>query len=172
MKRRLLLTLLCAALLLGCTVQEAHLVYRPEPTSDPTAAPTATLEPARLDIPAVTGAPFVTDANGVPITDEATHYYDYYVTLNNVRIYEYEQGTFLDATLINSFPQTLTGKLRLSFRDVNGVLYGYGDLYTAGSDRTLVCLPGENRVYADILTEIDVQMMDFTISGSLRPQEP
>lgn len=170
MKRKLLLTLLCAALLFGCTVQEAHLVYRPEPTSDPTAVPTATPDPVRLDIPAVTGEPFKTDANGVLITDEATHYYEYYVTLNNLRIYEYEQGTYLDATLVNSFPQTLTGNLRLYFRDGNGVLYGYGDLYTAGNNK-LVCLPGENRVYADILTEIDVQMMDFTIDGSLHPQE-
>ena len=58
MKRKLLLTFLCAALLFGCTVQEAHLVYRPEPTSDPTAVPTATPDPVRLDIPAVTGEPF------------------------------------------------------------------------------------------------------------------
>ncbi len=169
--RRMLGGLLLALVFAACTVQEAHLAYRPEPTSDPTPVPTDTPAPERLDIPSVTGAPFAADANGVPILDPLTHYYEYYVTLTNLRIYEYEDGTFLDGTLINSFPQTLSGTLRITFRDENGIVYGYGDLYTAGGK--LRALPGENRIYADIRTEIDVQMMDYAVSGEgyFGPQE-
>ncbi len=172
MKRIILLTIACL-MLTACTVQEAHLVYRPEETADAaTAAPTETPGPDTLDLPTITGEPFHADANGVLILDEQTHYLEYYVTLNNVRIYEYGEGTFLDATAVNSFPQTLTGGIRLTFHDANGVVYGYGDLYTA--DGKLRLLPGENRVYADILTEVDVQMMDFTVSveGGLSPENP
>ena len=168
---RIGITWLVLLLFAACTVQEARLVYRPETTADPTAAPSESPAPDRLEVPVVTGEPFFTDANGVLILDETTHYYDYYVTLNNIRIYEYGQGTFLDAVLVNSFPQTLTGGLRFTFTDAQGTVYGYGDLYTA--DGKLTLLPGENRVYADILTEVDVQMADFAVSvhGTFGPQQ-
>lgn len=171
MKRILLFGTICLLLCVSCTVQEAHLVYRPEQTAIPTAIPTASPSPEPISIPAVTGAPSPVDANGVPIFNEKTHYLDYYVELKNIRIYEYEQGTFLDGTLVNGFPQTLTGGLRITFRNAEGVVYGYGDLYTA--DGGLNALPGENRIYAEIFTEIDVQKMDFTISveGSFGPQQ-
>ena len=42
--------------------------------------------------------------------------------------------------------------------------FGYGDFYTASGD--LVLFPGENRVYADVLTEVDVQQMPFEITVS------
>ena len=40
-------------------------------------------------------------------------------------------------------------------------MYGYADFYTA--DGGLKLFSGENRVYADVLTEVDVQSMDFTL---------
>lgn len=163
MKRLLPAILICLVLSVSCTVQEAHLVYRPAPTEAPTAVPIVTPTPEPLSIPAVTGAPFLTDANGVPITDELTHYLTYYVSFQTVRVYEYEQSTFLDGTLVSTFSQPLTGQLRVSFRTPDGVLYGYGDLETA--DGSLVVLPGENRIYAEIHTEVDVQKMPFTVAA-------
>ena len=160
--KRFLVGVVCILLCVSCTVQEAHLVYRPEPTACPTEVPVVSPSPEPITIPEVTGAPYATDTNGVPIRDPMTHYLEYYVTLQNIRIYEYETGTFLDGTIVSTFPQTLTGGLRVTFTDVNGIVYGYGDLYTA--DGGLNILPGENRVYADIWTEVDVQTMDFTVS--------
>ena len=160
--KRLLIGIALLLLCVSCTVQEAHLVYRPEPTPAATAAPVVTPTPKALLIPAVTGAPFESDAAGVPIMNADTHYLDYYITLQNVRIYEYEQGTFLDGTLISTYPETLTGKLRITFTGADGAVYGFGNLYTA--DGQLTVLPGENAVYAEILTEIDVQTMDFSIT--------
>lgn len=157
-------------LCVACTVQDAHLIYRPEPTAKATVVPTMTPAPQPIEIPAVTGQPFRTDANGVLILDEENHYLTYYVTLNSIRVYEYGEGMFLDGIAVNSFPQTLTGGLRITFRNDNGVNYGYGDFYTA--DGKLTLLPGENRIYADILTEVDVQQMNWEISvvGSFGPR--
>lgn len=161
MRRIAAIGLVMLVLFVACTVQETHLVYRPEPTADPTAEPTPTPTPQILSVPTVTGEPMLSDTNGVPIRNEKTHYYDTYVTLNDIRIYPYGEGMFLDGTLVNSFPGTLTGTLRVTFTGEDGVLYGYGDLYTAGGGLHL--LPGENRIYADILTEVDVQSMVFTV---------
>lgn len=147
----------------SCTIQEAHLIYRPEETADPTAVPTDTPVPETLTIEPVTGNPFKTDINGVLIQDELNHYLLYYVTLNNIRIYEYGEGTFLDGTAVNSFPQTLTGKLRITFKGTDGIIFGYGDLYTA--DGKLTLLPGENSVYAEILTEVNIQQLELSVSA-------
>ena len=163
-----LIFITCAA----CTVQEAHLVSLPDPTTfNPTPSATETPAPEALLIPDITGQPFQTDLNGIVITDSNTHYYEYYITLSDIRIYEYEEGTFLDGKLLNSYPQTLSGKLRIIFKNKDGVTYGYGDIYTSG--KKLIALPGENLIYADILSEVNVQMMDFNIQviGSFQPVE-
>jgi len=169
--KRLLLGIASLLLCVSCTVQEAHLVYRPEPTAAATQAPVVTPTPEPLAIPAVTGEPFRSDAAGVPIMEPKTHYLDTYITLSNVRVYEYEQGTFLDGTLTSTYPETLTGRLRVTFADAEGTVFGFGQLYTA--DGQLTVLPGENAVYAEILTEIDVQQMDFTVAvdGAFGPTE-
>ncbi|MBR0426507.1 MAG: hypothetical protein IJK01_10415 [Clostridia bacterium] len=170
MKRASLLGFIILFLCVACTVQETHLVYRPEPTAEATTVPTASPTPQVFSVPEVTGEPERTDANGIPIRDPLNHYFDTYVTLSEIRIYPYEQGMFLDGILTNSFQQTLRGGLRITFRGEDGILYGYGDLYTVGGGLTV--LPGENRIYADLLTEVDVQTMDFTVEviGKLAPE--
>ncbi len=162
--KRLVSILLLLTLLAACTTQEAHRVYLPDATETPAAqaTPTATPEPEALTILPIEGESFSADANGVPIQNPDTHYYDYYLTLQDLRVYEHNEGTFVDATIQNAFPSTLSGGLRITFYDENGTVYGYGDFYTATGGLTL--LSGDNRVYADVLTEVDVQMMTFTIS--------
>lgn len=161
MKRILFIILVCF-IFTSCTVQEAHLVSLPDPTTfAPTPQATETPAPEALLIPDITGSPFQTDLNGIVIVDPDTHYYDYYITLNDIRIYEYEAGTYLDGKLVNNYTQTLSGKLRIIFKNKDGVIYGYGDIYTSGGG--LVAFPGENMIYADILSEIDIRMMDFTV---------
>lgn len=157
-------------LCIGCTVQDAHMIYRPEPTAKATIVPTVTPTPEIIEIPAVSGQPFRTDANGVLILSEEDHYLTYYVTFNDIRVYEFGESVFLDGVAVNSFPQTLTGGLRIVFQNENGVNYGYGDFYTA--DGRLTLLPGENKVYADILTEVDVQQMNWVIAviGAFGPR--
>ena len=160
--KRLLILLLIATCVFGCTSQEAHLIYLPEST--PTPAPQFTPTPPPREEPIVVdpieGTGFATDLNGIPILDERTHYYDYYLSIDNLRIYEENGETLLDAVITNNYPKTLTGGLSITFYQ-EGIKYAYAEFYTADGGLKLVA--GENLVYADVLTEVDVQMMDFEI---------
>lgn len=159
--KRLSLLLPIMLCLAACTKQEARLVYLPEETAEPTPVLTASPAPEEILLAPVDGIALEQDANGVPILDPEQHYYSYYLTFRDVRIYEYGEETFLDAIVDNGYSSILTGGIRISFYDENGELFGFGDLYTADGDLTLIT--GENRVYAEIRTEVDVQLMDFEL---------
>ena len=171
MKR--LLLLLIALVLLGCSSQEAHLIYLPEstPTAEPIFTPTPAPVPEPILVAPLQGDAFKTDANGIPILNEKTHYYEYYLSVNDLRIYEENGETLIDAVIRNNFPRKLSGGLIITFyRDK--IKYGYAEFYTA--EGGLVLFPGDNRVYADVLTEVDVQNMDFeiTVSVPFVPDQP
>ena len=163
--RKGILVVFAMLLLFGCTSQEAHLGYLPEatPTAAPLFTPTPQPEPEPLTISPVEGEGFSTDLNGIPILNPRTHYRDYYLVIDNLRIYEENGETLIDATITNDFQRALTGGLRITFYK-DGIAYGYADFYTAEGGLKLI--PGENRVYADVHTEVDVQMMDFEIDVS------
>lgn len=167
------LWMIAAALLFAaCTSQEAHLVYLPEQTPVPAVVvtPTPSPEPEPLYLATIEGEGFATDPNGLPILDAQTHYFSYYLSVSNLRVYEQNEETLVDAVITNSFQKPLVGGLRIEFRDESGRMYGYADFYTAGGGLKL--MPGENRVYADVRTEIDVQMMDFelTVTDAFKPE--
>ena len=170
MKR--LAVLMLALLLLACSSQEAALSYLPESTPTPETLHTPTPPPVPESIPLapVVGEGFQTDANGIPILDEKQHYYANYLSIGDLRIYEENGETLIDAVITNDYPRKLTGGLCIRFKE-GDLMYGYAEFYTAGGGLTL--FPGENRVYADVLTEIDVQMMDFEIgvSEAFRPEQ-
>lgn len=159
MKR--LVLLLSVLLLAGCAPQRAYLIDIPEQTPQATAEvlPTATPEPVPLVIAPIEGEGFTADGNGLPILHPETHYFDYYLTISNLRIYEQNEETLIDAVIVNSLTKPVSGGLRIVFTDTDGIQYGYGDFYTASG--TLKLMPGENRVYCDVLTEVDVQQMAF-----------
>ena len=160
------LPLLVILLLFGCSAQGAHLIYIPEstPTPTPLFTPTPPPEPIPITVDPVTGTGFTTDENGIPILNETTHYYDYYLSISQMRVFEENGETLIDAVITNDYPKTLKGGLCITFSE-DGVKYGYAELFTASGD--LVLLPGENRVYADVLTEVDVQMMEYSIEVSV-----
>ena len=150
MKR--LLYLLLALLLIGCSSQEAHLIYLPESTPEPTPlfSPTPPPEPEPIALAPIEGDGFLTDVNGIPILNARTHYLDYYLVIDNLRIYEENGETLIDATITNDYPGKLTGGLCITFYQ-DGIKYGYAEFYTAEGGLKLI--PGENRVYADVLEE-------------------
>ena len=160
-----LVLLLALLIMIGCRSQEAHLInlQQATPTPEPLVTPTPPPEPEPIPVVPVAGEGIVTDLNGLPILNERTHYYTYYLTVDNLRIYEENGETLVDAIIINNYPKTLTGGLCITFRQ-DDIIYGYAEFYTA--EGGLQLFPGENRVYADVLTEIDVQMMDFDIQVS------
>ncbi len=156
--------LLCCS----CVTQEAVL-YEAAPTDTlllltpgDSPFPTETAQPEQtLLIPAVTGSAAPCDANGIPIFDADTHYFTYYLVFSDLRVYEYEEDSFLDGVCTNHYGKALVGAARVVFRDEAGRVFGYGQLHTAEGDCVLQA--GENRIYAEILTEVDVKLMDLTI---------
>lgn len=169
---RLLIILLALMFLIGCVEQDAELIHLqteqglggssdPNATQAATLEPTPTPEPVVVQLPEATGVAFPNDALGIPIIDAATHYADYYVRYYQIRIYEVEDSTFADLVADNSFSAPLQGAAKIVFTGTDGKEYGYGELYTA--DGALTLNVGRNYLYAEILTEVDVQMMDFAI---------
>ena len=78
-----------------------------------------------------------------------------------MRVYEYSNGTFLDGVCINAFPTALDGRIDIVYYTSNGKLCGFGTLHNAQGTTRLES--GTNAIYAEISTDIDVRMMDFTL---------
>jgi len=167
------LSLILAILLMsGCVSQQTRLTSVLSNTDAPTATaetdtgttpePVATDEPlVEMLIPSITGAAKQSDGLGMVILDPETHYFSTYLRFTELRVYEHENGVFLDGVCINSYFEPLYGKAKIVFFDENGVEYGYGDIHTA--DGGTVLASGRSLIYAEILTEVDVQLMDFVI---------
>ena len=170
MKKLILLLVLLLAI--GCTSQEAHLVDLVESTPTPQTLVTPTLppEPEPIPVAPIVGEGFRTDLNGLPILNERTHFFTYYLTVDNLRVYEENGEQLVDAIITNNYSKTLTGGLSLVFKK-DGLTYGYAEFCTA--DGGLKLFPGENRVYAEVRAEVDVQMMDFEfeVSSAFVPEQ-
>ena len=169
----ILLGILAVLLLVGCVRQNAWLSYsvpetaKPTPTAMQTPAPTR--EPIPVSVDPVQGEDFHTDRKGIPILDADTHYFTYYLAFTDMRIYEEDGYTYLDGVCTNSFDGTLTGGARICFYDKDEKLVGYGDLHTA--EGGLLLTVGANRIYAEILSEVNVQQLPCRIE-QLSPFNP
>ena len=162
--------LLIAAFLLllfgfGCVQQDAWLSYSTPQTQAPTATAVHTLSPTREPIQVtfepVQGEEFHTDRRGIPILDKDTHYFTYYLSFSDLRIYEENGYSYLDGVCTNAFDGTLTGEAQVCFYDEEGKLVGYGNLHTAEGGLSLSV--GANRIYAEIVSEEDIQQLTFRI---------
>ena len=142
-----------AATLGGCVRYEPQIAGTPTPTASPTPLP----EPFHAEI---TAAPAETDRLGRLIETE-DHYFRYYLSFGDMRVYEYETGTFLDGVVINAFPAPLDGEACAVFRDENGRVLGKGKIHLA--DGSTVLPTGTSNIYAEIVTDITVQDRDFTV---------
>lgn len=137
----------------GCSAVHPEIVGTPTPSASPTPEP----EPYLAE---VTGAPLPTDQLGSAIESE-NHYFQY-LAFGDLRVYEYEDGTFLDGVCVNGYPKTLDGGVDIVYYTEAGEICGIGTLYNASGETTFV--PGSNSIYAQIQTDIDVRMMDFRFS--------
>ena len=99
MKR--LLILAAALLAAACTSQDAHLIYLPEQTPTPAVhtTPTPSPEPEPLNFAPIEGEGVATDLNGLPILNPQTHYFDYYLSITDLRVYEHNGETLIDAVI-------------------------------------------------------------------------
>ncbi len=157
--------ILAVLLSAGCVQQNAWLSYSVPETQQPTATaiytPAPTREPVLMSVEPVQGEDFHADRNGIPILDKDTHYFTYYLTFSDMRIYEENGYTYMDGICTNAFNGTLTGGARLCFYDADEKLVGYGDIHTAEGGLALGV--GANLIYAEILSEVDVQLLTCRI---------
>jgi hypothetical protein len=156
MKRLSLLLFILAALLLfslaGCDDATPVLAGTPTPAATPTPLP----DPFSAEI---TAAPVATDALGNPI-DGDDHYWQY-LSFGALRVYEYDDGTFLDGICVNAYPQPLDGEVNIVYTTADGKICGIGKIHnTVGAT---VLETGSNAIYAEISTDIDVTGMQFAL---------
>lgn len=145
---------LCALLFTGCVSFSPELEGTPTPTASPTPMP----EPFQLTY---SPEPQPTDLLGKAIVTE-DHYYRYYITPGDLRVYEYDTGTFLDGIVVNGYPLPLSGTVRVAYyEEKTGRICGAGVLHTR--EGSTVFKSGSNVVYAEIETDTDVRMMDFVL---------
>ena len=124
MKRKQLFALLVLLVpltlaLAGC--EDATPVLAGTPTPAATATPLP--DPFSAEITAV---PEPTDALGSTI-DGADHYWQY-LSLGELRVYEYEDGTFLDGICVNAYPLPLDGEVNIVYTTVDGKISGIGKI--------------------------------------------
>lgn len=137
--------------LVGCIGQTAEVIGTPTPSSSPTPMP-------ELYEPVLTTTPVPMDAYGKRLTD-ANHYFGY-LTFSDLTVYDYNGSTHLDGICVNSFSDSLRGRLQVIYKDKNGKLCGSGEIITA--EGTLVLKPGSNAIYSEILTDTNVNDMEFS----------
>ncbi len=134
----------------GCISVEPEIAGTPTPSSSPTPMPEAFA-------PELTAAPLPTDQLG-KIVETDDHYYSY-LSFGDVRVYEYDTGTFLDGICVNAYPQALEGELYIVYYAADGKLAGKGRIHNATGGN--IFETGSHPVYAEISTDISVIGMDF-----------
>lgn len=157
-KTRIVFAVCLIVILTGCVRQAPMLTGTPTPQFTPTPPPTPTPElillPSDIDV----------DAMGKRI-DTDSHFFQY-LDLRDVRIYEYEGDTFLDAIFVNSYPEPLTGAFEIVFTEASGAELARAPLLTLQADSAFQ--PGETPVYAQIDTDMDIQLLPFEITVTQR----
>ena len=165
MKRAVLLIALTVALIAAFTAagcEDASPVLAGTPT--PAATPTPMPEPFTAEI---TAAPAATDALGNELGDG--DHYGQYLSFGELRVYEYDDGTFLDGICVNAYPAPMDGIIEIVYRTDDGKICGIGTIHNALG--TTLLKTGSNAVYAEISTDIDVTQMDFTLEVKI-PYSP
>jgi len=155
MKRRLLIAFLALALLLTLSAcEDATPVLAGTPT--PAATPTPLPDPFSAEI---TAFPLPTDALGNTI--EGSDHYWQYLSFGALRVYEYDNGTFLDGICVNAYPQPLDGEVDIVYTTADGKICGIGKIHNVLNTTELET--GSNAIYAEINTDIDVTQMEFSL---------
>ena len=148
----LILALALTLVMASCENATPVLSGTPTPAATPTPLPDAfTAE--------ITAAPLPTDLLGNEI--QAVDPYGQYLSFGELRVYEYDDGTFLDGLCVNAYPQALDGEIRIVYYTSDEKICGIGTIHNALGTTRLET--GTNSIYAEINTDIDVTEMDFLL---------
>lgn len=155
-KRGLIVSLCIATGILfsGCISQTPVISGTPTPSSSPTPLP-------ELFTAKIQTTPIPTDAAGRRISESQDNHYFQYLSFGDFTVYEYNMSTHLDGICINAYTQPLKGSLNVVYYDKQHKLCGSGAIKLA--DGTLELKPGQNHIYAEILTDTNITEMDFKL---------
>lgn len=159
MRRLAAILALVAALLFGIGALQACVNVDPEiaGTPTPSASPTPLPDPFTAEL---TAAPVESDQLGKRIETE-DHYFRYYLSFGDLRVYEYGTGTFLDGVCVNAYPLPLDGVVNIVYYSSDGKICGIGRIHNATGGTVLES--GSSAIYAEIQTDINVQGMEFVL---------
>lgn len=159
---------LCSVVLAGCVNvrPEYEAGVTPGPTAEPAAVvtlpPEATPEPTAAPTEDETVIPGETvDAMGSVITG-AEHFYRY-IRFTDLIVYEEDGDTFLDGMVENSYAEPLVCAVDIVYRDEGGGEIARAQLQTRDGNYMLILAPGENVVFAHILTDMSLVSMEYTL---------
>ncbi len=172
----LILLVINAALLSACIDTAPRTVnVTPGPTAEPlvqeTPVPT---EAAEEYTPAPTEEfGVVKDALG-NVINGAEHYIRY-ITFTDLVVYEEDGDTFLDGIINNNYPLPIVCAVDIVYCDEQEVELARAQLQTRDGNYLLVLAPGENVVFAHILTDMTLMDKEFTLefdtSVGVHPQQ-
>ena len=148
----LLILLMLLFALSACDDATPVLVGTPTPAATPTPLPDAFSAE-------ITAEPLPTDLLGNEM--QPGDHYGQYLAFGELRVYEYDDGTFLDGICVNAYPEPLDGEIRIVYYTSDEKVCGVGVLHNATG--TTLLKTGTNPVYAEINTDIDVTQMDFVL---------
>ncbi len=132
----------------------------PEPT--PTIAPTPTPEITPTPIPTPSPTPLV-DVTGISI--EGLEHFQRYLFFKNIQVYEQCDDSFVDAVIVNAYPQTIMCAVTISFFGEDGEeLIAEGKMQTRDGEFVLLLEPGENTVFARLDTDMRLTDAPFKLS--------
>ena len=114
------------------------------PTAEPTAVPTQTSSSDALDN-------FIYSAE----------HFQQYLQFRNIRVYEDGGDTFLDCTVVNSYPEAICCAVNIYFYSESNEIIATGNLQLPDGSYMLSLQPGETPLYASVLTDISLLDKDF-----------
>lgn len=146
-----------------------------------------TLPPATAAVtvpPSPEGTPYTTleqTATPAPVFDlkgnriSGAEHFKRYLSLHNVQVYEQEGDTFVDAIILNDYPQTIVCAAGVLFNDENGELVAEGRLQTRDAQYILILPPGETTLFAQVDTDMTLTdlalLIVFDDSLGVKPEE-
>ena len=128
------------------------------PTPEPTIEIVQTPEPEPT--PTLTPPPFgLYDAIGEYIG--SARHYERYIEFRNIQVYDQCGDTFIDAVVINPYPQTLICAVDIFFYGEDGAIIADGKLQTRDGQYVLRLAPGETTLFARVDTDTVLTDKEF-----------
>ncbi len=155
-------TLLALALSACISARPVIAADRTLPPETETSSPAPSLEPtpsATPELPASAAPAF--DAKGNYIS--GLDHFKQYLSLRNVQVYEQEGDTFVDAIIVNEYPETIVCAAGVAFYDENDEMVAEGRFQTRDAQYILILPPGETTLFTQVDTDMTLTDLELSI---------